>query len=219
MDAISTCEIILNQLKATNLNFVLQETPFSAFITIRKSFIKSFHRNVPGKQLSSEKKNQLSDENIKALVAENEFLKSELKKEKNRSCILEEELNESKMKIDGLHGGFKQSEMERKKLDNLVLEKEKEIQKVKQESKAQMEENVSLRDKLKTASKSLKNSDKEANKAVNKCDNLEDSVTRLKAEKASLEKLVKNHENSKKREAKKITNMQATGAKDSKILE
>ena len=96
-----------------------------------------------------------------------------------------------------------------------MLEKEKEIEK--HDSKAQIEENVSLKDKLKKTCKSLKNSDKEASKALNKCEQ-DYSVSRIKAEKASLEKIVKNHDNSKKREARKLTNMQAT-AIDSKILE
>ena len=45
-----------------------------------------------------------------------------------------------------------------------------------------------------------------------------DSVSRIKAEKASLEKIVKNHDNSKKIEARNLAKMQAT-ATDSKILE
>ena len=57
----------------------------------------------------------------------------------------------------------------KKKYDNVVLEKEKEIEK--HDSKAQIEENVLLKDKLKKTSKSLKNSDKEASKALNKCAN------------------------------------------------
>ena len=64
------------------------------------------------------------------------------------------------MMVDGFYDGFNQSE---KKDDNLVLEKEKEN--VKHDYKAQIEENVLLKDKLKKTSNSLKNSDKEASKA------------------------------------------------------
>ena len=70
------------------------------------------------------------------------------------------------MIVDGFYDGFNQSE---KKDDNLVLEKEKEN--VKHDYKAQIEENVLLKDKLKKTSNSLKNSDKEASKALNKCEN------------------------------------------------
>ena len=70
------------------------------------------------------------------------------------------------MMVDGFYDGFNQSE---KKDDNLVLEKEKE--KLKHDYKAQIEENVLLKDKLKKTSNSLKNSDREASKALNKCEN------------------------------------------------
>jgi hypothetical protein len=70
------------------------------------------------------------------------------------------------MMVDGFYDGFNQSE---KKDDNLVLEKEKEN--VKHDYKAQIEENVLLKDKLNKTSNSLKNSDKEASKALNKCEN------------------------------------------------
>ena len=63
------------------------------------------------------------------------------------------------MMVDGFYDGFNQSE---KKDDNLVLEKEKEN--VKHDYKAQIEENVLLKDKLNKTSNSLKNSDKEASK-------------------------------------------------------
>ena len=43
------------------------------------------------------------------------------------------------MKVDGFYDGFKLSEMERKKYEYVVLEKEKEIEKY--DSRAQIEEN------------------------------------------------------------------------------
>ena len=38
---LSSCQSILNQVRKTNLNFSLQETPFSIYLTVRKSFVKS----------------------------------------------------------------------------------------------------------------------------------------------------------------------------------
>ena len=64
-------------------------------------------------------------------------------------------------------GSISQRQQE-KKYDNVVLEKEKENEK--HDYKAQIEENVSLKDKLKKTSNSLKNSDKKAYKALNKCE-------------------------------------------------
>ena len=59
-------------------------------------------------------------------------------------------------------GSISQRQQE-KIYDNVVLEKEKENEK--HDYKAQIEENVLLKDKLKKTSNSLKNSDKEASKA------------------------------------------------------
>ena len=58
-------------------------------------------------------------------------------------------------------GSISQRQQE-KKYDNVVLEKEKENEK--HDYKAQNEENVLLKDKLKKTSNSLKNSDKESSK-------------------------------------------------------
>ena len=65
--------------------------------------------------------------------------------------------------------GSSSQRQKEKKYDNVVLEKEKENEK--HDYKAQIEENVLLKDKLKKTSNSLKNSDKEASKALNKCEN------------------------------------------------
>ena len=64
--------------------------------------------------------------------------------------------------------GSSSQRQKEKKYDNVVLEKEKENEK--HDYKAQIEENVLLKDKLKKTSNSLKNSDKEASKALNKCE-------------------------------------------------
>ena len=36
------CENLLNNVKSSNLNYIINETPYSSFITIRKSFTKDF---------------------------------------------------------------------------------------------------------------------------------------------------------------------------------
>ena len=41
MDANLTCEQILRYIKLSNLNFNIVETPFSATITLKKTFIKN----------------------------------------------------------------------------------------------------------------------------------------------------------------------------------
>ena len=39
MDPVATCDLLLSYLKLSNLNFHLAESPFSAYIEIRKTFI------------------------------------------------------------------------------------------------------------------------------------------------------------------------------------
>ena len=39
MNALAMCDQVLQAVKSSNLNFLVQETPFSVFITIRKKFI------------------------------------------------------------------------------------------------------------------------------------------------------------------------------------
>ena len=36
------CENLINDVKASNLNYLVNETPYSAFITIRKRFTKEY---------------------------------------------------------------------------------------------------------------------------------------------------------------------------------
>ena len=40
MDANQTCDILINLVKKSNLNFSLSESPFSVSVTIKKTFIK-----------------------------------------------------------------------------------------------------------------------------------------------------------------------------------
>ena len=40
MDAFQTCEILMNHVKRSNLNFSLNESPFSVSLSIRKTFVR-----------------------------------------------------------------------------------------------------------------------------------------------------------------------------------
>ena len=45
-DARHTCDMLIASLRESNLNFLVQETPFSAFITIRKTFCRGAYKSV-----------------------------------------------------------------------------------------------------------------------------------------------------------------------------
>ena len=83
MDAYETCELVLSQIRTSNLNFSIKESPFSALISLRKTFI----RNKIGEKLFYRGENSDPDHlgisaQLKTLREENEFLKDELDKTK-----------------------------------------------------------------------------------------------------------------------------------------
>ena len=64
------CCTVLNAIRSSHLDFYLQETPYSAFITIRKKFIKTFQ---PSKYLSGVDRSVIEN-----LTVENEKLRAEI---------------------------------------------------------------------------------------------------------------------------------------------
>ena len=67
------CEQILSVLKTSNLNYLVKETPYSAFVTIRKRFVKEKH-DISNVTLAPE--DNLTDPNLKT---ENFILKQRCK--------------------------------------------------------------------------------------------------------------------------------------------
>ena len=70
LKALESCTTILSSLRKSGLHFVVQETPFSAYITIRKKFHKGF--------VSPSQNEEESDEKIIKLENEIKCLKNEL---------------------------------------------------------------------------------------------------------------------------------------------
>ena len=110
----------------------------------------------------------------------------------------------------------KKVEKQKNKLENLLVEKEKEILKLKAEAKNLKDDNVKITDNLNITSRSLKRSEKEASKAKNKSENLESTVQNLKVERSFLQKSIKKLEKSQKKEK---FDKQIRDVKDFKALE
>ena len=51
-DAHQSCDKLLNLIRESNLNFLIQETPFSAFITVRKSLCRKSRNEVENAVIS-----------------------------------------------------------------------------------------------------------------------------------------------------------------------
>ena len=88
-----TCSKVLNTIKTSQLDFYLQETPYSAFITIRKKYVKSFKSDIV---------NVETENGIEELKRENENLRNyvkektaELETYQNTVLVLEEKLEKA----------------------------------------------------------------------------------------------------------------------------
>ena len=88
-----TCSKVLNTIKTSQLDFYLQETPYSAFITIRKKYVKSF---------KSDTVNVETENGIEELKRENENLRNcvrektaELETYQDTVLVLEEKLEKA----------------------------------------------------------------------------------------------------------------------------
>ena len=79
MDAFQISDLLVSHVKSSNLNYSLQESPFSIHLSIRKSFIKNQNGDyIPGFINNNRFEDSLvySDTN---LVGKNEALKEHLK--------------------------------------------------------------------------------------------------------------------------------------------
>ena len=180
MDAFQISDLLVSHVKSSNLNYSLQESPFSIHLSIRKSFIKNQNGDyIPGFINNNRFEDSLvySDTN---LVGENEHLKNfksekiELEKEiYNLSIKLEKAKVEiidllSKNKTiakdrETLEKKLKEKDNETFNLKNVKKEKEFEQKKLacelfetKKDAKASIDLVSSLNKDLENASKTLK---------------------------------------------------------------
>ena len=149
--ALLVCEKLLNNVKASNLNYLLNETPYSAFITIRKRFTKDYH-DLPNVTLAQndgksveeyQKENNLLKVKCKSIETEMDSFKkqnSELKK--NLSAYMDENISLNQ-KLFILKG-------------ELAIQEES-FSKEQENSHKMLKEKQSLQDQLKESKKKLEN--------------------------------------------------------------
>ena len=100
------CDDILNSVRKSNLNFVCQETPYSVFLTIRKSWKK----HQPVQQLNNEHKQQVpvsvsqvennaKDQKIKHLECQLEDAKAKLNTSKHLEHELQTQLDAATLEV------------------------------------------------------------------------------------------------------------------------
>ena len=117
MDPVKACDLVLSYLKQSNLNFHIVESPFSASIEIRKTFIKDKSGIYRTSGLPHYTSSEVFNEEKKVLEAEKDVLMKE--NETLEFQLLSSQKDLAKLKADIEHLQSRQKILEENK-DDLV---------------------------------------------------------------------------------------------------
>ena len=194
------CENVLKNLKISRLTFTVQETPFSAYVTIRKKFIP----NAPAETLSSSL-GDLQIENmfktLEILNKENSTLKSKLKDAENQSDKLIEN-NESLKELSH------QSEFDKIELVNQIEKLSKEVEEFKVENRRIRDELESIEKDDKAFNKVLKQKDKQLHDLEKANTSLKENLQSVRSEFSSFKSEVNRERKEIEKTKKKIEKKQ-----------
>ena len=197
MDPFEASEIVLSQIKNSNLNFKIQESPFSIHVNIKKSFITSKNGDPLHFNRHFEDLSEAASQN-KKLLKENENLKEALEANKTELEDLNTVVNELGIKLEKakveLHEQMsktKASEKAKLESDKKLSEKESEIASTKHKNSIIEAEKESLISEMKAASKTIKKQEKEIKNLKNTNKTLEEKFGERKNEISTLK--VENH--------------------------
>ena len=118
-DANKTCDRLIAFLRDSGLNFLVQETPFSAFLTIRKTFCRgsktNYNHPVSEDKYEDLEKLRIENETYKTLIEDKDC---QLKKFEEESAALQNRLEkaEKEMLIN-----FKKAKIADEKLKDEIL--------------------------------------------------------------------------------------------------
>ena len=101
MDAVETCDSLITLIKKSNLNFILNESPYSAQVTLKKTFITRrnvIRTNEPKKDVVEKVGTVLSKENY-VLETKVKELEAEVKENDHIIHELDTFLQKAKMEI------------------------------------------------------------------------------------------------------------------------
>ena len=201
--AMATCENVLSVLKNSGLNFIIQETPFSAYLTIRKKFCKDFKNN---NTVVEDIQNEQIKKQVTKLENENGYLKNELEKTLikvdtvvNENQVLQQRLKNaekdmlkhftdsklSEARLAQEISGLKQTNKKSKEhISELSAEISKEEKKVKALEKTitKLEAKIrSVTEQLETCRSDKNNNKKEYEKLIKEVKILKDKVPKTQA--------------------------------------
>ena len=204
MNPYQTCEVLLSQIKNSNINFSLIETPFSASLCIKKSFIKDLNGLVRTSNIvSSLPDSRLLDEN-RRLDDENRSLKDVLANKEaeidalsgRESLIQDFDIKLQKCKAELQTSLRETMEVVKKKehVEKTLDDKRESIKVIENVIKSQNIKLQKLKDSENTMEKELKTKEKQLNKINVKCENLVDNFGNAKQENKSLKNKIKSLE-------------------------
>ena len=174
--ALATCENVLSTVKKSGLNFIIQETPFSAYLTIRKTYYKDFQNPT----VTEDNQNEQSDDKVKKLEKENIYMREELKETarkfeimKNDNQVLQERLADA------------EKEMLKKSTDAKLSEAKmtQEISSLKQTSKKCNDKILELTMEMSEEEKKIKSLEKYIAKLEAKNQNITEQLDNSKSDK------------------------------------
>ena len=191
MDAHNAADVILNTVKNSNLNFYIQESPFSLLINLRKTFIKTKNGLPPSSDLTKVEEASAVDKKVKVekLEEENISLSDSLKDLKAENVETNKVVHELSIKLEESKEETRKALSELNAIKNETRNLEMKLDKKGNENKGLELKNKELQAQINAllneknvAAKSMKQRDKELCKLQNKNDNLEEQVRNKKFE-------------------------------------
>ena len=189
--AMATCENILSTVKKSGLNFIIQETPFSAHLTIRKTYCNYFQNPM----VSEDNHNKQSNEKIAKLEKENIHLKKELQESAKKFEIMKNENQDLQQRLADAEKEMLKQFTDTKLSDAKMAQ---EISSMKQKSKKSNDKILELtlevskeEQKVKSLEKSIAKLEAKNKNKAEQLENLKSDTNNNKKDKDKLEKEVK----------------------------
>ena len=179
--ASEACDALLLVIKASQLDFIIQETPYSSFITIRKKFQKGFNLSEVTKSITAKAKDQkleeanLENRKLREVIKECE---AQLESVKEDSIILQAKLGKAEKDIVKL------------KEEN-IKEKERFVEEVsilKNQIKGKSDEILLHKADAMKVGKTVKSLEKEVHNYEKKIVDMETKIETINASKAEIKK-------------------------------
>ena len=170
MEADNAVNVVLSSVKKSNLNFYIQESPFSLFINIRKTFIKNKEGNI----LCPPTSDTTTDDTIKQ--------KQEIAKLKKENCILMDKVGQLEAELSDTRNALHESNIKVENVNKFVENLQKENESLVNKNNELQVTIDTIESERNYANNNMKSKNEETKKLVSKNSNLEEKIKHLKSE-------------------------------------